>query len=127
MSELLCLELSVVLWFVHVACQIAFANAALPHDFLAGPRDTPVPPKGVMYGRATRALGNYVENFTAFAALDLGLIVTGHVGGWGSTIWILARIAYLPVYLLGIAYLRTAIAIVAIIGLVLMLVRLSTG
>ena len=81
----------------------------------------------LFYGRATRALANYVENLTPFVALALALIVTQRTGGagaLGATIWILARIVYIPVYLFGIVYVRTAVWAISIVGLVMMLTRL---
>jgi uncharacterized MAPEG superfamily protein len=125
MSELVCLELSVVLWIVHVLLQSAYAGSALTPDYLAGPRDQTLSPKGNLYPRATRALANYVENFTPFVAVDLGLIATQHTGGWGATIWILARIVYIPLYLGGVKYARTAAWAISIVGLLMMLARLA--
>ena len=127
MSELTCLELSVVLWLVHVLVQTAFGNAQLSSRYLLGSRDGPAEARGVLYGRACRALGNYLENFAPFVALALALIVTQRTGGAGAigaTIWILARIAYLPIYVFGIIYVRTLTWGISIVGLVLMLGRL---
>jgi uncharacterized MAPEG superfamily protein len=124
MSELTCLELSVVLWLVHVVLQAATGNAALPFGYLFTSRDKPVAVKGLLYGRATRALANYVENLAPFVALALALIVTQRAGGLGATIWILGRIVYIPLYLFDIVYARTAAWAVSIIGLVMMLTRL---
>jgi uncharacterized MAPEG superfamily protein len=126
-SELTCLELSVVLWLVHVLVQAGFGNAQMPFGYLFTPRDKAATASGVLYGRATRALANYVENFTPFVAVALALLVTqrtGGAGGIGSTIWILARIVYLPVYIFGIIYVRTVAWVISIIGLVMMLGRL---
>jgi uncharacterized MAPEG superfamily protein len=125
MSELVCLELAVLLWVVHVVVQSVFAGPALGTDFLSGARDARAEPKGLYYPRATRALHNYVENFGPFAATDLGLIVTQHTGGWGATIWILARIAYVPLYVAGVAKFRTVAWIVSVVGLLMMLARLA--
>jgi uncharacterized MAPEG superfamily protein len=80
-----------------------------------------------LYGRSCRALGNYLENFTAFVAVALALIATQRTGGAGAigaTIWMLARIVYLPVYVFGIIYVRTAVWVISIIGLIMMLGRL---
>src|SRR5580658_4190261 len=124
MSELVCLELSILLWIVHVLVQAAFAGSALNPEYLVGPRDQFLQPKGALYPRATRALSNYVENFTPFVAADLGLIATQHTGGWGATIWILARIVYVPLYLGGVKYARTAAWAISIVGLLMMLAQL---
>jgi len=124
MSELLCLELSVILWVVHVLCQAVTARAEFGDAYLFSPRDASVQAKGLACGRATRALHNYVENLVPFVALDLALIATGHTGGFGATLWIIGRIIYLPIYLAGIPYLRTAVWALSIVGLLMMLVRL---
>ena len=125
MSELLCLELSILLWVAHIVTQAAFANAAVGSKYLASPRDEPVKPSGLQYPRATRALHNYLENYAPFIAADLGLIVTNHTGGWGATIWILARIAYLPLYVMGVPNIRTAAWAISVVGLLMMLTRLA--
>ena len=83
--------------------------------------------KGLACGRATRALGNYVENYGPFIAMALALIATGQAGGLGAagaTIWILARIVYLPIYLMGVIYVRTGLWAISVIGLLMMLYRL---
>ncbi len=126
MSELLCLELSVVLWIAHVLTQAATARAEFGEMYLFSPRDEGKVAKGLACGRAARALANYVENLGPFIALDLALIATNHTGGLGATLWILARIVYLPLYLAGTYYVRTAVWAVSIVGLVMMLVRVAS-
>ena len=128
MSELTCLELSILLWVAHVLAQAFTARAEFGDAYLFTPRDAQPTAKGVACGRATRALGNYVENLGPFVAMALALIATGHAGGLGAlgaTIWILARIVYLPIYLMGVIYVRTALWAVSVIGLLMMLVRLA--
>jgi len=124
MSELTCLKLSILLWVVHVATQAAFAGGSVGVDFLGSTRDKRPEPQGVKYPRATRALANYLENFLPFLAADLGLIVTNQTGGWGATIWILARIAYLPLYVMGVTPWRSIAWAVGVVGLVMMWLRL---
>jgi uncharacterized MAPEG superfamily protein len=125
MSELVCLELSVLLWIVHVLAQAGAANAVLPLAYLVGPRDVPMELKGVTAGRAKRALGNYVENLVAFVALDLAFIALHLSAGIWPTVWILARILYLPLYLFGVVYLRSLVWGVSIVAILMMLVRLT--
>jgi uncharacterized MAPEG superfamily protein len=125
MSELTCLVLSVVLWLVHILVQAVVGNAVMPSGYLATSRDKPAEARGVSYGRSCRALGNYLENFTAFVAVALVATQrTGGAGAVGATIWILARIVYLPIYVFGIIYVRSALWVISIVGLVMMLGRL---
>ena len=123
MSELVCLELSVLLWVVHVLAQAGAAQAVLPLSYLLSSRDVPAEAKGLLAGRAKRALGNYVENFTAFAALDLAFIA---LHGSAGT-WIVARILYLPLYLFGVIYLRSLVWGLSLLAIVMMLVRLASA
>jgi uncharacterized MAPEG superfamily protein len=123
--ELGCLELSVLLFVAHVVCQAALAQGEFGQAFLFSPRDNAPDAKGVLCGRATRALANFVENYGAFIAVDLALIATGHTGGWGAVLWIAARIVYLPLYLAGIPVVRTICWTISIVGLLMMLARLA--
>ena len=107
MIELVCLELSVLLLCSSISRARRHSRAASRPEISRQPARRGARPQGVYYGRATRALANYVENYGAFAAMDLGLIATGHTGGWGAAIWIVARIVYLPLYLGGIPVVRT--------------------
>lgn len=125
MSELVCLELSVVLWIVHVLIQGGIGNAVFPTGYLATARDKNLKSESVYHGRATRALANYVENFLPFVALDLGLIVSNHAGGYGATLWIVARALYIPLYLLGVPVVRSLVWAVSLVALIMMLWRLA--
>ena len=125
MSELACLELGVLWWIVHVLAQVGASQVELPLSYLLSSRDRPMEPKGVMAGRANRALGNYVQNFTAFAALDLAFVALHQAGGIWPTVWIVARIVYLPLYLFDVVYARTIVWGVSFAAIVAMLVRLA--
>jgi uncharacterized MAPEG superfamily protein len=125
MSELLCLELSVVLWFVYLFTQILTSRAEFGDAWLFTPRDETPTPKGLACGRGKRALANYIENFVPFVAVDLALIATQHTGGLGATVWVAARLLYLPAYMFGWIYVRTAFWGIGLLGLLMMLVRLA--
>ncbi|MGA2491758.1 MAG: MAPEG family protein [Roseiarcus sp.] len=127
MSELLCLELSVVLWFVYLFTQILTTRAEFGDAWLFTPRDELPTAKGLACGRAKRALDNYIENFVPFVAVDLALIATQHAGGYGAAVWVIARLIYLPAYVLGWIYVRTALWGISLIGLVMMLFRLASA
>ena len=125
LSELTCLALALGLWFVHLFCQMGAAGGAFTSAYLFSSRDVQPPPKGLLWGRATRAFANYVENFVAFVALDLGLMVTHHTAGFAPAVWIAARAVYLPLYLFNVVYARTVAAGAAMICLLVMLWSLA--
>ena len=123
MSELACLELSVLLWLVHLLLQAGLVKASVP--YLASSRDEPPPPQSLTASRAGRAFRNYLESFPAFVALDLAFLATNHPAGIWPTLWIAARIVYLPLYLFNGIYVRTIVWVISIIALVAMLIRLA--
>jgi len=125
LSELTCLELAVGLWFAHLFFQMGTAGGAFSTAYLFSSRDAQQTPRGLNWGRATRAFANYVENLVVFVALDLGLIVTHHTAGFAPTVWIAARVLYLPLYLFNVIYARTVAAGVAMISLLVMLYGLA--
>ncbi|PLW84113.1 hypothetical protein CWI75_01820 [Kineobactrum sediminis] len=77
-------------------------------------------------GRAERAAANTREGFLLFVPLAL----VAHAAGageevlLGAQIFFWARIVYLPVYLVGITYVRSLIWGVGVFGLALMLLAL---
>jgi uncharacterized MAPEG superfamily protein len=123
MSELACLEVAVLLWLVHVLLQANLTGAS--PSYLFSSRDDPPPPASMIGGRAARAARNYIDNFPPFAALDLAFLATNHPAGIWPTLWIVARIAYLPLYLFNGIYARTTAWLISIIALAAMLIRLA--
>jgi uncharacterized MAPEG superfamily protein len=125
--ELRLLAWSVVLLIVYIAVQGAFVAPLRGAAWNAGPRDEGQPPLGKYPGRAQRALENFKETYPAFIALALALAVTARTGGngtLGAWMWFGARVVYLPLYLLGVPWLRSVAYGVSLAGLVLMLTRL---
>lgn len=125
--ELSLLGWSVVLLLVYVALQGALVCPLRGLSWNAGPRDEGQPPLGRYPGRATRALENFKETYPAFIALALALAVTGKTGGigaLGAELWFAGRVAYLPLYVFGVPWLRTLAFGITLAGLVMMLTRL---
>ena len=124
--ELIVLGWSLVLFLAHMTVQSSTAMRDRGSAFNAGPRDDPKP-LGRIAARAERAFANYKETWPVFAALALGLAVTSRSGGLAATgawVWLAARVVYLPLYVLGVPYLRSLCWAVAGAGLVMMAVRL---
>jgi uncharacterized MAPEG superfamily protein len=125
--ELRLLAWSVLLLIVHIAVQGGLVAPLRGAAWNAGPRDEGQPPLGKFPGRAQRALENFKETYPAFIALALALPVAGRAGGLGALgawLWFAGRVVYLPLYLLGVPWLRSAAFGVSLVGLMLMLGRL---
>jgi uncharacterized MAPEG superfamily protein len=88
-----------------------------------GPRDNP-PPLTRIGGRAERALANMHEALPVFLTLALlNLILgTGDMATTGATVFLVARVLYVPAYLAGVVGLRTLVWIASVVGLVMMLI-----
>lgn len=79
-----------------------------------------LPPHTPFSGRAERTAHNTKENLLLFAALALLAHAAGKSGAQvdqGAEIFFWARIVYIPVYLLGIAYVRTVVYGISLWGL----------
>ena len=88
-----------------------------------GPRDDP-PPRTKLGGRSERALANMQEALPVFLTLALlNLILgTGDLAVTGATVFLVARILYVPAYLAGIVGVRTLVWVASLVGLVMMLI-----
>ena len=122
-------EMQMLVWSVVLGLiQIALATTAtlgqrgLP--WMASPRDgSPVVLTG-MAGRLDRACTNFLATFVFFAAVVLaGYVLQRHSSTTvlGAQLYFWARVVYVPVYALGIPYLRTLIWTVSIVGIVMLL------
>jgi uncharacterized MAPEG superfamily protein len=125
--EIQLLAWSVVLLIVHIGVQSALVARLRGAAWSVGARDDSLAPLGTYPGRAHRALENFKETYPAFIALALALAVTARTGGAGATgawLWFAGRAVYLPLYLLGVPWLRSLAYGVSLLGLVMMLTRL---
>jgi len=79
-----------------------------------------MPDSTPLTGRSDRAAKNMLENLALFTALVVAVRFAGHDSASaspGASLFFWARVAYWPVYLVGIPYLRTAIWTVSVVGL----------
>ena len=74
----------------------------------------------ILAQRAIRALKNLLETFPIFVGLTLLSIIKDIDNSSIAFLWLMSRVIYVPVYIYGINYLRTAIWAVSLICLILM-------
>lgn len=125
--EIAYLVLSGGLLFVQIALQSLLLTRQFGPEYNAGPRDEQREVTGVA-ARGERALRNFLETFPLFAAAALAVELTGAGDWWtwlGAALYFWGRVAYLPLYLAGIAYLRSAVWGVASLGIVIILWQLA--
>ena len=110
-SELSILALFGLLVIVTILVQVLLAVPQVGLPYLSSARDDARPLTG-MAGRAVRAVENSAVAMALFAP---AVLLPQATGGFTSTtllaaqVFLLARIAFVPVYLLGVPYLRTAV------------------
>lgn len=125
--EFIFLALTLVLALVQIGAAGAARTAELGAKWNAGPRDGETPPPGRLAGRLMRAQANLFETLPLFAAAVIMAEVAGRTGPltlWGAGLYFAARLVYLPLYALGVPYLRSLVWLVAAGGLVMVIAAL---
>jgi len=74
----------------------------------------------ILAQRAIRALKNLLETFPIFVGLTLLSIIKDIDNSSIAFLWLMSRVIYVPVYIYGINYIRTALWAVSLICLMLM-------
>ena len=125
MFEIASLLGAILLGLAHIgAASLAF-KAQVGTRYTWGPRDEERSPTGIA-ARLRRAQRNFHETFALFAAAALVVIVTG-LGGWasqlGCVLYLAGRIAYVPLYVLGLTPWRSIAWAAATVGIVLVAVQ----
>jgi uncharacterized MAPEG superfamily protein len=122
--ELEMLGWSVCLGLLYLGVAASLATGQRGLKWNAGNRNGEAKPLTGAAARADRAYRNFLETFPFFAAAVLAVVVQGSGKGhsaMGAELYFWARLVYLPVYIVGIPYLRTAVWFVSIWGLVMLL------
>jgi uncharacterized MAPEG superfamily protein len=106
------------LGYVLIAAGLATQRRGLKWN--AGNRDGEPKQLTGAAARAARANRNFLETFPFFVAAALAVVAakqnTNHTA-LGAEIYFWARLAYLPIYVVGIPYLRTLVWVVSFWGL----------
>lgn len=122
-------ELTVLAWgsilaLVHIFAAGHVKTKQYGVQWNMGARDEALPPPEPIVGRLMRAQANYFETYPVMAAAILIVSVAGLNSQWtaiGSLLWLGCRIAYLPVYALGIPKLRSVLFLAGLAGTLMVL------
>lgn len=123
-SELVWLGWSVVLGLAYVLVAAALGTRQRGLQWNVGNRDGEAAPLTGAAARAQRASRNFLETFAFFAAALLAVVAAHKSSPWsviGAEVYFFARVAYLPVYIVGIPYLRTLIWATSLWGILQLL------
>ncbi len=113
-----------VLAFVHIMAAAQAKTRQYGSKWNIGARDEDLPPPNPIVGRLSRAQANFFETFPIMVAAVL-IVSAANLGNattaLGAMIWLGARVAYLPLYALGVPVLRSVAWIAATVGIVMIL------
>jgi len=119
--ELLTLLAATVLGLIHLSAASFSFKAQVGNRYTVGPRDEDLRPAGTA-GRLLRAQNNFLETYPYFAVCVLVVEITATAGPysqWGALLYLAGRAVFLPLYALGVPWLRTLSWNAATLGLVL--------
>ncbi len=123
----LLLGLAILLGLFHVLLAGALVTSCRGTKWNLSARDGEPPPVSVTAGRAQRAAANFLETFPFFAAALVCAIATshdGHLAVLGAQLYFWARVAYLPIYLVGVPVIRSLVWGVALVGLLMVVLAI---
>ena len=119
-TELTMAAWTLVLAFVQIMAFDVVRTRQYGSKWNVGPRDAEMPPLSPVGERLRRAQDNLFETLPLF----LGAVLIAHVAGrtsemtaLGAQIYFWARVAYLPLYALGVPVVRSLVWLVSIVGL----------
>ena len=118
--EMQMLWLSIYLGIAQLLLATLFSVGHRGLPWGVGARDEAAPPLGRFGGRAERAFRNFLETFVFFAAAVLLANALGKhspSAALGAQIYFWSRVAYVPVYIMGIPFLRTLIWAASLVGI----------
>jgi len=126
-TELTYLAATLVLALVQILLPAGARTMEFGIGWNAGARDQTPESHNPVVGRLERAQSNLYETLPPF----IGAVLVAHVTGaesaltlWGVALYFWARVAYIPLYALGVPYIRSLVWLVSLAGLILILVAL---
>lgn len=129
-TEFTMLWASTVLGVVYLLAAVLPSVAGRGMPWALGPRDEPAADLPKVGARLDRAWKNFLETFPLFVAailVEAQVVQDSDLGGLGAQLYFWGRVAFLPVYALGLPVVRTLVWTVALAGIVLVLVACLPG
>ena len=123
-TELIVLAWGCILALVHIFAAVRFKTRQYGTKWNVGARDEELAPPQPLVGRLARAQANFFETFPIMIAAVLIVSAAGITDKWtgiGAWLWLGGRVAYLPLYALGVADVRSRAWGVALVGIVMVL------
>jgi uncharacterized MAPEG superfamily protein len=124
-TEVKLLIAAVIIGLVHLVwASVAGSGGHRDVAWLLGPRDDPRPVSG-QAARLSRAYANFLETFPLFAVATIVVVMAGKTGTqatFGAWLYVLGRLAYVPLYAMGLPVVRTVAWTASMIGIVWIIV-----
>lgn len=115
---------AVVLGLIHLllAAHLVTSQRGLAWNVSA--HDEKVPELTGIAGRVDRAFKNFMQTFPFFAAVILMVQITtlaNDTTALGAQMYLIARIIYIPLYALGIPYVRSLVWGISLVGIIMVM------
>ena len=126
-TELTYLAATLVLALIQILLPAFARTREFGLSWNAGARDTTPEAHSSVVGRLERAQANLFETLPLFIGAVLIAQVadrTGVLTAWGAGLYFWARVAYIPLYALGVPYIRSLVWLVSLAGLAMCLLAL---
>jgi uncharacterized MAPEG superfamily protein len=123
-TELTVLAWGCILALVHIFAAVQVKTRQYGTKWNMGARDEELPPARPIVGRLARAQANFLETFPVMIAAVLIVVqanLTDSTTALGAWIWLGARVAYLPLYAMGVPVLRSLAWVAGLVGIVMVL------
>ena len=129
-NEITMLWASALLGTVYLLAAVIPSVLGRGMPWAAGPRDEPAPAIGKVGARLDRAWKNFVETFPLFVAavlVEAQVPQDSEIAAMGAQLYFWGRVAFLPLYAIGVPFLRTIAWTVALAGIVMVLLGALPG
>lgn len=129
-TEITMLWASALLGTVYLLAAVIPSVLGRGMPWAAGPRDEPAPAIGKVGARLDRGWKNFVETFPLFVAavlVEAQVPQDSEIAAMGAQLYFWGRVAFLPLYAIGVPFLRTIAWTVALAGIVMVLLGALPG